>query len=66
MLSLPLTDDAGNGIGLITFHRKLMVKTLTIDLKHLCGEFQRELSAALIRVSSEQAQEYIGINSASS
>ncbi len=66
MLSLPLTDETGNGIGLITFHRKLVVNTLTIDLKHLCGDFQRELSAALIRVSGEQAHEYIGINSASS
>jgi hypothetical protein len=53
MLSLPLTDEAGNGIGLMTFHRKLTANALTIDLKHLCGEFQRELSAALLRVSGE-------------
>ncbi len=54
MLSLPLTDEEGNGIGLITFHRQLAANALTIDLKHLCEEFQRELSAALIRVSEEQ------------
>ncbi len=53
-LSLPLTDEAGNGIGLITFHRKLAANALTMDLKHLCGEFQVELSAALLRVSDEQ------------
>ncbi|MEK7832654.1 MAG: hypothetical protein AAB401_16295, partial [Acidobacteriota bacterium] len=51
---LPLTDEAGNGIGLITFHRKLAANALTMDLKHLCGEFQVELSAALLRVSDEQ------------
>ncbi|MGH9800395.1 MAG: glycosyltransferase family 4 protein [Blastocatellia bacterium] len=66
MLSLPLTDEAGDALGLMTFHRKLTANALTIDLKHLCGDFQRELSAALIRISGEQAQVYIGINSGSS
>ncbi|MBS1789485.1 MAG: undecaprenyl/decaprenyl-phosphate alpha-N-acetylglucosaminyl 1-phosphate transferase [Acidobacteria bacterium] len=66
MLSLPLTDEAGKSIGLMTFHRNLAAKALTIDLQHLCGEFQRELSAALLRVSKEQLQTCIGINSGSS
>ncbi|HMV82068.1 MAG TPA: MraY family glycosyltransferase [Blastocatellia bacterium] len=49
LLSVPLTDEAGNGIGKITFARNLSAQAPTVDLKHLCGDFQRELSAALVR-----------------
>lgn len=56
MLTVPLTDDFGGAIGAITFHRSLSDHAPTIDIKHLCTDFQRELSAALSRTMIEQAQ----------
>lgn len=49
VLGVPLTDEQGNGIGKIIFYRTLSAPAPAVDLKHLCGGFQRELSAALIR-----------------
>ena len=53
-LSVPLTDEAGEEIGAITFHRSLSDHAPTIDLKYLCADFQRELSAALLRLGDAQ------------
>jgi UDP-GlcNAc:undecaprenyl-phosphate GlcNAc-1-phosphate transferase len=74
MLSVPLTDEFGDGIGTITFYRALSDHAPAADLKHLCGDFRRELSAALLRImpnlgmpaAQEEAQLYIGMNSSSS
>ncbi len=74
MLSVPLTDEDGDEIGAITFYRALSDQVSGIDLKHLCGDFRRELSAALLRVmprlttsaAQEEAQLCIGTKSSSS
>ncbi|MEO6723942.1 MAG: MraY family glycosyltransferase [Blastocatellia bacterium] len=74
MLSVPLTDEDGDEIGAITFYRALSDQVSGIDLKHLCGDFRRELGAALLRVmpqlsipaAQEESQLCIGINSSSS
>lgn len=65
-LRVPLTDELGGSIGAITFYHSLSDHTPTVDMKHLCGDFQRELSAALTRLLSEETQLYIGMNSSSS
>jgi UDP-GlcNAc:undecaprenyl-phosphate GlcNAc-1-phosphate transferase len=65
VLSVPLTGQTGGEIGAITFHRSLSDHAPTIDLKYLCADFQRELSAALLRLSSED-QICSGMNSGSS
>lgn len=65
-LTVPLTDELGAGIGRITFCRTLSDQTPAVDLKHLCGNFQRELSSAVVRTISEEDQLYIGMNSSSS
>jgi UDP-GlcNAc:undecaprenyl-phosphate GlcNAc-1-phosphate transferase len=77
-LSIPLTDEFGDRIGAITFYRALSDHAPTVDLKHLCGDFRRELGAALLRIkprikpglglsaAHEEAQLYIGMNSSSS
>lgn len=54
MLTVPLTDEFGEAIGSITFHRKLSDHAPAIDIKHLCTNFQRELSAALNRTLIEE------------
>lgn len=70
ILTVPLTDELGGGIGKITFCRNLSAQAPAVDLKHLCGDFQRELSAALMRTMGEEAQLriqlYMGMNSSSS
>jgi len=53
MLRLPLIAGHGETIGSIAFYRGLIDKTPAIDISHLCGTFQRELSAALVRVRGE-------------
>ncbi len=55
-LSVPLTDEEGASFGAITFHRSLFDKTPAIDIAHLCGSFQRELSAALVRLIREEVR----------
>jgi UDP-GlcNAc:undecaprenyl-phosphate/decaprenyl-phosphate GlcNAc-1-phosphate transferase len=58
ILSVPLTDEQGNGFGKITFYRTLSAEAPAVDLKHLCGEFQRELSAALARSLDQERLSY--------
>ena len=53
-LRLPLVDDHGETIGTITFYRNLTNENPAKDIGHLCGTFQRELSAALVRVKGER------------
>ncbi len=55
-LRLPLGDGHGETIGSIAFYRNLTDKTPTIDISYLCGTFQRELSAALVRVMGEKVK----------
>jgi UDP-GlcNAc:undecaprenyl-phosphate GlcNAc-1-phosphate transferase len=54
-LRVPLNDEAGRGLGAITFYRQLRAESLAVDVAHLCGPFQRELSAALARLSETEA-----------
>jgi UDP-GlcNAc:undecaprenyl-phosphate GlcNAc-1-phosphate transferase len=49
-LRMPLTDEDGSALGAITFYRCLLDGTPTIDINHLSGNLQRELSAALGRL----------------
>jgi UDP-GlcNAc:undecaprenyl-phosphate GlcNAc-1-phosphate transferase len=56
MLRLPLVAESGQTLGSITFYRKLVDETPTIDIGYLCGTFQRELSAALARVMCEKVK----------
>ena len=49
-LRLPLTEESGEPLGAITFYRCILDETPTIDISHLCGILQRELSAALARL----------------
>jgi hypothetical protein len=57
VLRVPLADDRGEAIGAISFYRSLNGEMTAIDIGHLCGTFQRELSAALVRVTSEELTE---------
>ncbi len=52
-LRVPLIAEQGETIGAIAFYRSLIDETPAIDIGRLCGTFQRELSAALVRVVSE-------------
>jgi UDP-GlcNAc:undecaprenyl-phosphate GlcNAc-1-phosphate transferase len=60
MLRLPLITDHGETLGSITFYRSLIDETPAIDIGHLCGTFQRELSAALARVTGERESGRVG------
>jgi UDP-GlcNAc:undecaprenyl-phosphate GlcNAc-1-phosphate transferase len=51
-LCIPLTDERGEGQGTISFFRSLRPDAPALDLAHLCGAFQRELSEALERVTT--------------
>src|SRR5262249_37195332 len=55
-LRLPLVDGDGETIGSIAFYRNLTNETPAIDIGNLCGSFQRELSAALVRVKLERTK----------
>lgn len=55
-LRLPLTDDGGQTLGALTFYRCLLDEEPSIDLKNVCGPFQRELSATLSRLISEESK----------
>jgi len=57
VLRVPLADDHGEAIGAISFYRSLNGEMTSIDIGHLCGTFQRELSAALVRVMGEEMKE---------
>ncbi len=54
-LRVPLTDEDDGTIGAITFYRCLLDGTPSIDVSHLCGNLQRELSAALTRIMGAEA-----------
>jgi UDP-GlcNAc:undecaprenyl-phosphate GlcNAc-1-phosphate transferase len=49
-LRVPLTDEDGDTLGAITFYRCLLDGAPTINISNLCGNLQRELSAALKRL----------------
>jgi UDP-GlcNAc:undecaprenyl-phosphate GlcNAc-1-phosphate transferase len=53
-LRVPLTGDDGRSLGAITFHRSIANDIPAIDIAHLCGSLQRELSAALVRLLDEE------------
>lgn len=53
-LRVPLTTEEGRALGAITFYRCLLDGELAIDLKNLCGPFQRELSTTLARLIQGQ------------
>lgn len=48
-LRLPLISD-GRRLGAVTFYHRFATDDPAIDLRHLCGSFQKELSAALARL----------------
>jgi UDP-GlcNAc:undecaprenyl-phosphate GlcNAc-1-phosphate transferase len=54
-LRLPLTDEQGGTLGVITFYRCLLDGEPSIDLKNICGPLQRELSATLARLLGPEA-----------
>lgn len=54
-LRLPLTDESGATLGAITFYRCLLDDAPSIDLRNICGPLQRELSATLSRLISEES-----------
>jgi len=56
ILRLPLVGGHGETIGSIAFYRNLTNENPAIDIGHLCGTFQRELSAALVRVMGERVR----------
>lgn len=49
-LRVPLTDEDGAALGALSFYRCLLDGPPTIDLAHLCGPLQRDLSATLSRL----------------
>ncbi len=53
-LRVPLTEDDGKALGSITFYRRLIDGTPTIDINYLCGTLQKELSGALVRLIEEE------------
>ncbi|MCI0660311.1 MAG: undecaprenyl/decaprenyl-phosphate alpha-N-acetylglucosaminyl 1-phosphate transferase [Acidobacteria bacterium] len=50
-IRLPLTNEQGKTLGSMTFYRCLSDGTPSIDINNLCGNLQRELSAALARLT---------------
>lgn len=59
-LRVPLTDEDGSALGAITFYRYLFDGTPMIDLSHLCRALQRDLSAALVRMTGAQLKRMSG------
>ncbi len=56
MLRVPLVDDRGEAMGAMTFYRRLIDEAPAINIGHLCGAFQRELSAAIVRLAGEKVR----------
>jgi UDP-GlcNAc:undecaprenyl-phosphate/decaprenyl-phosphate GlcNAc-1-phosphate transferase len=52
-LRVPLIAEGGKRLGAITFYRYLLDGVPAIDLSQICGNLQRELSAALVRLGRE-------------
>jgi UDP-GlcNAc:undecaprenyl-phosphate GlcNAc-1-phosphate transferase len=50
-LRVPLADADGRSLGAITFYRCLLDRVPAIDLGQICGNLQRELSAALVMMT---------------
>lgn len=62
-LRLPLTDEHDHVIGTITFYRSLLDDDApAIEIGHLCGPLRRELSAALVRLASEESTQARAVN----
>jgi UDP-GlcNAc:undecaprenyl-phosphate/decaprenyl-phosphate GlcNAc-1-phosphate transferase len=59
-LRVPLTYEDGKSLGAITFYRDLLDGVPAIDIGHICGNLQRELSAALVRLREEGSGERRG------
>jgi UDP-GlcNAc:undecaprenyl-phosphate GlcNAc-1-phosphate transferase len=55
-LRVPLTDDCGAAIGAVSFYRSLVDEIPIMEIGHLCGAFQRELSAAIVRLIGEKVR----------
>lgn len=53
-LRVPLTDEEGQALGAITFYRCLLDGAPTIEISHLCGNLQKELSSAVGRMVKEE------------
>jgi hypothetical protein len=49
-LRVPLTGESGEAIGAIVFYRRILDGATSVDINHLCGNFQRELSGAITRL----------------
>jgi UDP-GlcNAc:undecaprenyl-phosphate GlcNAc-1-phosphate transferase len=56
ILRVPLLDERGEAIGAIAFYRSLADEMPATDIGHLCGTFQRELSAAIVRLIGEKVK----------
>ena len=54
-LRVPLSEEQGLLLGHITFYRKILHRAPTVDIGHLCGSLQRELSSAISRMSDQLA-----------
>lgn len=52
-LRVPLNNERGEALGAVVFYRHLQDEEPSIDLRHICGPLQRELGAALERLSKE-------------
>lgn len=50
-LRVPLSSTRGGMLGSVVFYRRLDDEEPTIDLRHICGPLQRELGAALERMT---------------
>jgi hypothetical protein len=55
-LRIPLMDEGGKNLGAITFYRCLLDGAPSIDIAHICGNLQRELSAALVRLKTVEVK----------
>ncbi len=51
-LRVPLTSARGESLGTLVFYRYLFDSDPAVELKHLCGPLQRELAAALERLTN--------------
>ncbi|MBX3278345.1 MAG: undecaprenyl/decaprenyl-phosphate alpha-N-acetylglucosaminyl 1-phosphate transferase [Acidobacteria bacterium] len=54
-LRVPLSSTRGDMLGAIVFYRRLDDEEPMIDLRHICGPLQRELAAALERLTEHNA-----------
>lgn len=57
MLRVPLTNEQGRIFGELTFCSLLKDEVGPVDIGHLSGSLRRELSAALLRLNAQKAEE---------